>query len=73
MSARIEIKVKEGKRTSGTWKESLGNAWEVGRDEARTTGFGLMISLGIVGGFRRCYFCRVMEKVRWQWSDEQEG
>lgn len=47
-----------------------GECSEVGRDEAGATGFGLMIGMGIVGGFRECYFCGVMEKVRWQWSDD---
>lgn len=26
---------------------------------------GLMIGMGIGGGYRECYFCGVMEKVRW--------
>lgn len=32
-----------------------------------------MIGFGIVGGFRGCYFCGVMEKVRWQWAEGGSG
>lgn len=42
----------------------------MGRDEDGTGSFGLTTGRGIVGGSRECYFCGMMEKVRWQWSDE---